>query len=83
MKLYTNLPPPAKEDIKEEREIFNELWAILKRFYFIENQDEIWESLIRETTETYNKHKCQLAKGMILAIINHLEKLSKNRQNQN
>ena len=60
--------------------MFRDYWSICQKFWIPEDNDEYWESIVRETDEFYKKYKdIILAKGIILEFVNCLEKKSKNR----
>ena len=78
----------AGKDIPQEQELFNKLWAMLKRYYLITTDNEsdmYWERLVDEAGELYktippNTPFTKFAKDMILGELEYLENLSKQRK---
>lgn len=73
------------EQITSERTIFNEAWRILKQYYNLEasSSDAEWEAFIKEA-ETLSKietePKSRLARDITLAIVTHIETVSRERK---
>lgn len=64
----------AKE-IPEEQKFFTELWNLRKKYYIPEDNDEYWDSAIRDFTELRTKYeKLSIAYEMVMIIINDLDK---------
>lgn len=60
--------------------MFRDYWAICQKFWIPEDNDEYWESVVRETDEFYKKYKdIILAKGIILQFVNCLEQKIKRK----
>lgn len=77
----------TKEQVEQEAAIFNEAWRILKKYYNItqHSADEEWEALINETNKLYKMptpigEKSKLSKSIALAVVEHIELLSRERE---
>lgn len=62
----------------EEYYMFNALWTMMKKYYIPENTDEYWLSVINAQKEFCDKYPSKLALDLSTAIINDLERRSKN-----
>lgn len=78
--------PATKEQITKESAIFNDAWRILKKYYNLTNDssDEEWEALIEEARILYEMPTgakgSRLARDLSLAVLSHIETLSKERK---
>lgn len=77
----------TKEQVEQEAAIFNEAWRILKKYYNMQQNspDEEWEALIKEADALYKmpapvKDKNKLSRCLALAVLEHIENLSKERK---
>lgn len=76
------------KDIPQEQELFNSLWAILKRYYLITSDSEsdtYWESLIKEANTLYealpaNTPLAKFGKDLIISELEYIDKLSRERK---
>jgi|GEM_PF-2385303 len=73
---------PDHEEIAVESKIFNRLWAILKKYYHINDQEDEWQAVIDELVAFYNEFEAPLARSMAMAVLDHLEGIVKNRNNE-
>lgn len=76
--------------IPKEQEIFNRAWKLLKEYYRIQNRgcDQEWAALVDEarklgqvkTDADTERKKGSLACDLALAVLEHLEAVSKHRE---
>ena len=66
----------TNEQMKTEISFFGEVWTFFKKYYYVENTDEFWESVIEKATAINQKYRCPLCKDLILAVLNELERKS-------
>lgn len=79
--------PVTGEQIKQERTIFNKTWEVLKKYYNMQQDspDEDREALINEAQDIYelqtgSSKPHELSKQLALAVLDHIELMSKDRQ---
>lgn len=79
--------PVTGEQIKQERTIFNKTREVLKKYYNMQQDspDEDWEALINEAQDIYelqtgSSKPHELSKQLALAVLDHIELMSKDRQ---
>lgn len=79
--------PVTGEQIKQERTIFNKTWEVLKKYYNMQQDspDEDWEALVNEARDIYklqtgSSKPHELSKQLALAVLDHIELMSKDRQ---
>ncbi len=79
--------PVTGEQIKQERTIFNKTWEVLKKYYNMQQDspDEDWEALVNEAQDIYklqtgSSKPHELSKQLALAVLDHIELMSKDRQ---
>lgn len=80
------LTPATAKELPVEQAIFNEAWAMIKEYHFIEawGNDAEWEQVVERSGKLYELGKGKpeleaLSKGMALLIIEYLEKISKDK----
>lgn len=61
------------KQMKTEFAYFGEVWTFFKKYYYVENTDAFWESVVAEAAAIHQKYHCPLCKDLILAILNELE----------
>lgn len=77
--------PVRADQIPQEQAIFNEAWRIMKQYYSLHqnSSDEEWEALIEEArilSEMPTGAKgSRLARDITLAVLSHIETVSKER----
>lgn len=67
----------TNEQMKTEFSYFGEVWTFFKKYYYVGNTDEFWESVIEEAAAINQKYRCPLCKDLVLAVLNELERKSK------
>ena len=64
------------KDIPTEQGIFNECWALFKKYYDEPNTDETWQNFLAEANKCCEKYdNNMLATKMMLAIIETKESM--------
>ena len=65
-----------------DHKIYNDAWMFFKKYYGIrQNDDEQWEQLVKDGDAVCEKYgNSKFARELVLAIINELQKLSKEAQ---
>lgn len=66
----------TNEQMKTEFSYFGEVWTFFKKYYYVGNTDEFWESVVEEAAAINQKYCCPLCKDLILAVLNELERKS-------
>lgn len=67
----------TNEQIKTEFAYFGEVWTFFKKYYYVENTDAFWESIVAETAAIHQKYPYPLCKDLVFAVLNELERKSK------
>lgn len=65
------------EDVKQEFEMFAEVWNTFKRLLPVENTEEWWDTATKEMGKIYESRKTPLCKDVVLAIIYEFERRGK------
>lgn len=72
------------EDMKTEFSIFTDIWNFFKKFYFIEDNDAFWSSVISEAESINEKYKDnKFCRDLILASLSEMERRNKESSNGN
>lgn len=61
------------KDFELERQLQTELWNFRKRFYYGEDKEVYWNSLINEADKLSKKHKSDYLDRMLLVCIDDIE----------
>lgn len=81
----------TKTQIIQEAKLFNELWALLKKYYNVtlDSDDEVWEQIVAEAGEIgaiptphkmmHNGRECSLSTILVIDVISYLEQMAKDR----
>lgn len=67
---------------KDEKEFqfFRDFWKFYERYYYPENNDIYWDSLVKEGTDLCTKYSdIHIARKLIFSIIQELEERFKER----
>lgn len=64
------------KDLKQVNSIFNDCYKLYKKYAAMESGDivPVLESLMKEADDLSEKHDCQLANDIIVAVINELDR---------
>lgn len=57
----------------EEWQLFMDFWMLCQKFWLLEDTDEYWSSLIKETDEFYKKYNSLFAKKLVLSLVDELD----------
>lgn len=64
----------------EEFEMFRDYWRMLEENWGIEETEEYWDKVIADTDAFYKKYKTAFSKDLAVALINELERRTKNAE---
>lgn len=67
-------------DLVKEYQMFSEVWKFYKNFYQPQNTSKYWENLMCEHKRIYNLYPTTLCKGLILAILDEIERRVRNEK---
>ena len=62
-----------------EWQMFTDYWALCRKFWIPEDNDQYWEDLIISTEEFNRKYNTVYSKHLSLALLNSLDELSKTK----
>lgn len=62
-----------KDDLEKESQIFKDLWALRKNFYYPQTDDDYWKAAISEFGKVYQKHNSQFVSMMLMVMFSDLE----------
>ena len=68
-----------KSEIPEIAEFMTEFWNFIKKYWIVEEGDEYWAQLVRESDEIYKRHPDEFCKRQILSYVNYLRAKSKKK----
>lgn len=72
----------TQKDYTEEMAVFNDCWALLKKYYFIGSDPAEWAAMTAEASEICQKHHfSEFANRLVHLVIDRLEYLYKERLN--
>lgn len=71
------------QEISEQQKIMTEAWQLLKKYYWINENDTEWEKLIEESSRLQRKYNSSFSKAIIVAIIDEIDRSYKKRTNSN
>lgn len=64
----------TKEQMKEEFAYFGEAWNFFKRFYEVKESTYYWDSVVEEAGDLMRRYNCPLCRGVVLAIVDELDR---------
>ena len=64
----------TKEQMKEEFAYFVEAWNFFKRFYEVKESSYYWTSVVDEAGDLMRRYNCPLCRGVVLAIVDELDR---------
>ena len=60
--------------------MFMDYWALCQKYWEPDDNDDYWESVVKETDVFYRKYNSEFAKSLALTLVNELEKKSRSRK---
>ena len=60
--------------------MFMDYWALCQKYWDPEDNDDYWESVVKETDVFYRKYNSEFAKSLALTLVNELERKSRTRK---
>ena len=60
--------------------MFMDYWALCQKYWEPDDNDDYWESVVKETDVFYRKYNSEFAKSLALTLVNELERKSRSRQ---
>ena len=60
--------------------MFMDYWALCQKYWDPEDNDDYWESVVKETDVFYRKYNSEFAKSLALTLVNELERKSRQRK---
>ena len=60
--------------------MFMDYWALCQKYWDPEDNDDYWESVVKETDVFYRKYNSEFAKSLALTLVNELERKSRSRK---
>ena len=64
----------------EEWLMFMDYWALCQKYWEPDDNDDYWESVVKETDVFYRKYNSEFAKSLALTLVNELERKSRSRK---
>ena len=60
--------------------MFMDYWALCQKYWNPDDNDDYWESVVKETDVFYRKYNSEFAKSLALTLVNELERKSRQRK---
>ncbi len=60
--------------------MFMDYWALCQKYWEPDDNDDYWESVVKETDVFYRKYNSEFAKSLALTLVNELERKSRPRK---
>jgi hypothetical protein len=60
--------------------MFMDYWALCQKYWDPDDNDDYWESVVKETDVFYRKYNSEFAKSLALTLVNELERKSISRK---
>ena len=60
--------------------MFMDYWALCQKYWDPDDNDDYWESVVKETDVFYRKYNSEFAKSLALTLVNELERKSRTRK---
>lgn len=60
--------------------MFMDYWALCQKYWEPDDNDDYWESVVKETDVFYRKYNSEFAKSLALTLVNELERKSRTRK---
>lgn len=67
-----------QEELRKRYDVILDCWNLMKKYSGLQDKDEFWQNLIRESQEIYEKHgKTAFAKEQVESVVNELDRCFK------
>ena len=60
--------------------MFMDYWALCQKYWEPDDNDDYWESVVKETDVFYRKYNSEFAKSLALTLVNELERKRRSRK---
>lgn len=60
--------------------MFMDYWALCQKYWEPDDNDDYWESVVKETDVFYRKYNSEFSKSLALTLVNELERKSRTRK---
>ena len=60
--------------------MFMDYWTLCQKYWEPDDNDDYWESVVKETDVFYRKYNSEFAKSLALTLVNELERKSRSRK---
>lgn len=60
--------------------MFMDYWALCQKYWEPDDNDDYWESVVKETDVFYRKYNSEFSKSLALTLVNELERKSRSRK---
>ena len=60
--------------------MFMDFWTLCQKYWEPDDNDDYWESVVKETDVFYRKYNSEFAKSLALTLVNELERKSRQRK---
>ncbi len=60
--------------------MFMDFWTLCQKYWEPDDNDDYWESVVKETDVFYRKYNSEFAKSLALTLVNELERKSRTRK---
>lgn len=60
--------------------MFMDFWTLCQKYWEPDDNDDYWESVVKETDVFYRKYNSEFAKSLALTLVNELERKSRSRK---
>ena len=60
--------------------MFMDYWALCQKYWEPDDNDDYWESVVKETDVFYRKYNSEFSKSLALTLVNELERKSRQRK---
>ena len=60
--------------------MFMDYWALCQKYWEPDENDDYWESVVKETDVFYRKYNSEFAKSLALTLVTELERKSRQRK---
>ena len=60
--------------------MFMDFWGLCQKYWEPDDNDDYWESVVKETDVFYRKYNSEFAKSLALTLVNELERKSRSRK---
>ena len=60
--------------------MFMDFWTLCQKYWEPDDNDDYWESVVKETDVFYRKYNSEFPKSLALTLVNELERKSRQRK---